>query len=139
MKMMKTSEFHYSPSLNHQFLMQQMTPAYTFNGEKDSRWPNIHDWQKELRRKLRDLVGEMPTERTDLNVRHLWHRQHPLGTIEKIVFTSEPYVDVPAYVWMVKHSLWVRMPSQSKKWSSASSGFAGPSAPGINREVDKGI
>jgi dienelactone hydrolase len=95
---MTTSEFHFSPSLNHQYLMQQSTPAYTFNGETGPRWPNFQYWQKGLRSKLQDLVGEMPVERPDLNVRHLWQRQHPLGAIEKIVFTSEPYVDVPAYV-----------------------------------------
>ena len=33
-----------------------------------------------------------------LDVRTLWKRRHPLGTIEKIVFTSEPYSDVMAYV-----------------------------------------
>jgi dienelactone hydrolase len=32
-----------------------------------------------------------------LNPRTLWKRDHPLGTIEKVVFTSEPNADVPAY------------------------------------------
>ncbi len=36
--------------------------------------------------------------RVPLNVRSLWKRRHPLGSIEKIVFTSEPYSDVMAYV-----------------------------------------
>jgi len=31
-------------------------------------------------------------------VRQLWSRRHPLGTIEKIAFTAEPYADVLAYV-----------------------------------------
>lgn len=95
---MHTPEFHFSPSLNHQYLLQKLTPVYAFQGESGPRWPNLDSWQTELRRQLRDLVGEFPAERPPLNVRHLWQRRHPLGTIGKIVFTSEPYVDVPAYV-----------------------------------------
>ncbi|NQT93084.1 MAG: prolyl oligopeptidase family serine peptidase, partial [Lentisphaerae bacterium] len=30
--------------------------------------------------------------------------QHPLGTIEKLVFTSEPYADVPAYVCLPENA-----------------------------------
>jgi len=55
-------------------------------------------WQNRLRKKLRQLLGEMPRERCPLRARQLWKRKHPLGTIEKVVFTSEPFCDVPAYV-----------------------------------------
>lgn len=41
-------------------------------------------------------------ERGSLDVRSLWRREHPLGSIEKIVFRTEPEVDVPAYVCPVK-------------------------------------
>jgi dienelactone hydrolase len=43
-------------------------------------------------------MGDMPSERCDLNVRQLWKRDHPLGTIEKVAFTAEPMSDVVAYV-----------------------------------------
>lgn len=59
-------------------------------------------WQTRLRTRLRKLVGAMPKEKYPLRPRTLWQRQHPLGSIEKIVFTSEPYVDVPAYVCLPK-------------------------------------
>lgn len=59
-------------------------------------------WQRKLRRKLRALLGDMPTERCPLRVRSLWKRAHPLGHIEKVVFTSEPFADVPAYVCLPK-------------------------------------
>jgi hypothetical protein len=55
---MDTTEFHFSPSLNHQYLMQQLTPAYTFHGESGTRWPNLNFWQKELRGKLRHIVDQ---------------------------------------------------------------------------------
>jgi len=83
---------HYSPSLNHRYLMDHMKPALAFDGG------DVKAWQRGLRRKLRQLVGDMPSERVPLRVRSLWKREHKLGTIEKIVFTSEPCADVPAYL-----------------------------------------
>ena len=56
------------------------------------------DWQQKLRRRLRQLLRLRSRESLPLNVRSLWKREHPLGAIEKIVFSSEPHVDVPAYV-----------------------------------------
>jgi len=63
---------------------------------------DVKAWQAKLRRKLRRLVGEMPTQRVPLNVRRLWKRAHSLGAIEKVVFTAEPCADVPAYVCLPK-------------------------------------
>ncbi len=48
----------------------------------------------------------MPTraqDKCDLNVRTLWQRNHELGTIEKLVFTSEVGADVPAYLCLPRH------------------------------------
>lgn len=55
-------------------------------------------WQRRLRRKVLRLLGDWPRQRVALRVRRLWRREHPLGVIEKIVFTSEPHADVPAFV-----------------------------------------
>ncbi len=65
---------------------------------------DVKKWQRKLRHKLKELVGDMPEERVPLNVRHLWKRDHELGTIEKIVFTSEPYCDVPAYLCIPRNA-----------------------------------
>ena len=81
-----------SPSEHHKMLMASITPQMRFDGG------DVLLWQRRLRRKLRQLVGDMPAERVPLRVRRLWVREHPLGTIEKIVFTAEPGCDVPAYV-----------------------------------------
>ncbi len=59
---------------------------------------DVKRWQRGLRRKLSSILGDVPQHRVPLKVRHLWSRPHPLGTIEKIVFTSEFRCDVPAYV-----------------------------------------
>ena len=84
--------FSFSPSLNHRFVMDSMIPALRYDGG------DVGSWQERLRPKLRALLGRMPEERVPLNVRSLWKREHPLGTIEKIVYASEPCADIPAYV-----------------------------------------
>jgi hypothetical protein len=63
---------------------------------------NVKTWQTKLRKKLRQIIDTPPAKRVPLNVRSLWKRRHEYGTIEKIVFTSEPYADVPAYVCIPK-------------------------------------
>ncbi len=87
---------HLSPTDNHQYLISQTAPSLHFQGGE------VRKWQTRLRRKLRQLVGAIPMEGCPLRPRQLWHRRHPLGTIEIIVFTSEPYADVTAYVCLPK-------------------------------------
>ncbi|MDA0990949.1 MAG: acetylxylan esterase [Verrucomicrobia bacterium] len=81
-----------SPSVLHRRVMDRCIPELAYTGG-DGR-----AWQTKLRRRLRSLLGEVPKTRVPLRVRTLWSRPHPLGTIDKIVFTSEPGADVPAYV-----------------------------------------
>jgi len=81
-----------SPNDYHRHLMDAIVPSMRYDGGDVARW------QRKLRRRVRELVGEWPRRKTPLNARQLWKRDHELGTIEKVVFTSEPYADVPAYV-----------------------------------------
>ncbi len=83
---------HLSPSELHQRLMAQQPPALRYAGG------DVKAWQRKLRRKLRSALGEMPAERCALKPRRIWKREHPLGAIEKVAFTSEPGADVTAYV-----------------------------------------
>ncbi|MEI7435603.1 MAG: hypothetical protein WCL16_02205 [bacterium] len=87
---------HFSPSEYHARLMAQTVPALGYDGG------DVSKWQSRLRRKLRQLVGDMPEERCELRPGRLWKRATPLGTIEKIRFTSEPCSDVVAYVCLPK-------------------------------------
>ena len=86
----------YSPSLNHRYLMDALTPALAYDGG------DVSAWQRRLRRKVKSLLGMPSGDRVALDVYSLWRRQHPLGTIEKIVFRAEPYADVMAYVCLPK-------------------------------------
>ncbi len=91
-----TGTLHLSPSEYHRYLMSRIVPSLRYDGG------DVFHWQRRLRRKLRQLTGDVPAERTALNARQLWLREHPLGTIEKIVFHSEPDCDVSAYVCLPK-------------------------------------
>jgi dienelactone hydrolase len=66
------------------------------------RGGGVAAWQRRLRPKVRELLGLWPERKAPLNVRTLWKRAHPLGTIEKIVFTAEVGADVIAYVCLPK-------------------------------------
>lgn len=65
---------------------------------------DVKTWQRKLRRKLKQLLGDTPSEKTPLNVQSIWTKQHPLGSIEKIVFTAQPHADVPAYLCLPKNA-----------------------------------
>ncbi|MCK6472389.1 MAG: alpha/beta hydrolase family protein [Planctomycetes bacterium] len=89
---------NYSPSLVHRAAMRATKPALSYKGG------DVGQWQRKLRKKLVELVGAMPAKRCPLRVRTLWSREHPLGRIEKIVFTAEAHADVPAYVCVPKNA-----------------------------------
>ena len=89
---MEPSALSLSPSLYHRRLAEGIVPELHYRGGDARRW------QETLRRRLAELLGPLPEVAAPLNPRTLWVREHPLGTIEKVIFTSEPGVDVPAYV-----------------------------------------
>lgn len=92
MRKNRNAEPHLSPSVNHRHFMEMTEPELQYDGG------NVKQWQNRLRRKIRQLIGSAPEIPVPLNVRSIWRKKHPLGQIEKIIFTSEPYSDVPAYV-----------------------------------------
>lgn len=91
-------KFHFSPSENHRYIMSFTRQSFSYKGG------DVSIWQNQLRKKLKSLLGDFPTKKTKLNPVTLWKRKNELGTIEKIVFNSEPYADVPAYV-CIPHGL----------------------------------
>lgn len=92
----KTSDLNLSPSVYHRNLLSKNVPLFEY------KQGDVRKWQTRLCRKLRQLVGDMPEKRCPLRPRQLWRRRHPLGTIEKIAFTSEPCADILAYVCLPK-------------------------------------
>jgi len=84
----------FSPSSYHDLAKKNIRQELRYNGEDFPRW------QEKLRARVADLLGMkwFEGERVALNPRPLWKREHRLGTIEKIVLSSEEAVDFPAYV-----------------------------------------
>ena len=82
----------YSPASHHRRLARDTPPELHYRGG------DLDAWRRALKRKLGKLLGDTPRERVPLRPKTIWHRQHPLGTIEKVVFTSEANADLPAYV-----------------------------------------
>ena len=93
---MAKTRLNLSPSLIHRHLINITEPSLAFKGG------DVAQWKQKLRAKVRHLLC-MPTERSPLKPRTIWVRHHELGTIEKVVFTSEPYSDVPTYVCLPKN------------------------------------
>jgi len=89
---------HLSPSIHHRHLLSKTVPSLAYAGG------DVKKWQATLRRKLAQLLGDWPDERCRLNPRRIWLRDHPMGTIEKVVFASEPFSDVVAYVCLPANS-----------------------------------
>jgi dienelactone hydrolase len=81
-----------SPSLYHRALLDRTPQTLSWRGG------DVGAWQRALRAKVAELTGfaAMTETRVPLAPRTLWRRRHELGTIEKVVFTSEPGADVTA-------------------------------------------
>ncbi len=77
---------------HHLRLLAQTEQSLSFRGGDVGRW------QKQLRSKLRELMGTIPIDSKATRVRTLWTRPHPLGSIQKIRIRSEAHYDYPAYV-----------------------------------------
>lgn len=90
------SPLHLSPSVGHAYLMRRASLQLTYRGG------DVSAWQRRARRKLRELLAVPENTHQPLRVRRLWRKRTELGVIEKIVFRSEPGVDVPCY-WCVPH------------------------------------
>lgn len=90
--------FRFAPSDVHQALQKAVRPSLAWGGGE------VKPWQRRLRRKLKQLLGAWPAERVPLKPKTLWRLEHDLGAIEKVVFTSEPGADVPAYVCLPRNA-----------------------------------
>ena len=90
--MIVVSNLNFSPSVYHRNKLSITQPAMSYTDG------NVVEWQQRLRIRLCEMMGYGDEERVPLAPRTLWKKEHPLGTIEKVVFTSEPYADVMAYV-----------------------------------------
>lgn len=79
----------------HRLQMDRISPSMKFD---DS---NLTPWRRKLKQKLKQCMGfphNQGVPRGSLRVRTIWKRDHPLGSIQRIVFNAEPGADVAAYL-----------------------------------------
>ena len=81
-----------SPSRYHRSVAEAMVPSLSY------REGEVAAWQRELAPVVRRLLADPPLASVPLQPRTLWRRDHALGSIEKLVFDSQPGVQVPAYL-----------------------------------------
>ncbi|MFH0797083.1 MAG: alpha/beta hydrolase family protein [Candidatus Omnitrophota bacterium] len=60
-------------------------------------------WQRQLRLGLRNLLGDFPEKKVPLNPEVLEQKEFKDYVAEKIVFTSEPFADLPGYFLVPKN------------------------------------
>lgn len=94
----KKNSFHFSPSEYHRHVMDTTKPKMCYDGG------DVKKWQRKLRRKLKELIGDMPEKRVPLKVKTEWKTKSKYGSIEKIIYTAEPYSNVPAYICLPKNA-----------------------------------
>ncbi len=95
--MMKTRSLHLSPSELHHRLADQAPLRLTYRGQP------FRPWQIRLRKKVIELLCSVPDTKCPLNVRELEHRETEDYTQTKLVYTGEPYSDVPCYLLIPTH------------------------------------
>jgi dienelactone hydrolase len=94
----------YAPSQFHAALLAATPRAFAWQGGGFARW------QRRLRERLHELVGEFPGSRPPLDVCELGREETGDYTATKLVFTAEEGADVPGYL-LVPHRLSGRAPA----------------------------
>ena len=85
--------------LCHEELMKTIKPSMAFDENK-----NYETWREQVRTKLTELLGDMPTERGDLNIRVEWEKEHETFYEKRLVFSPEKFADVPCHLWIPKNA-----------------------------------
>jgi len=92
------SKLTINPSDYHIKYLSSIKPVMAYKERKD---PIL--WQRKLRPRLKKLLGDFPEEKISLMPTVLERKEFYSYYQEKIVFRSEPFVDVPAYILIPKH------------------------------------
>ncbi len=89
--------FNLSADTYHRYMFKNMQINYKYKAG------DVLKWQTKTRKKLKELLKLPLKKNNKIKNWKLWEKKHKYGIIEKIVFRSEKYVDVPAYVCIPKN------------------------------------
>ena len=81
--------------LCHEIIIKNMKPSLAYDETKD-----FDTWREQIREKLTELLGDMPEERCDLNIRVEWEKEHDTFYEKRIIFRSE---EIPCHLWVPKN------------------------------------
>ena len=84
--------------LCHEELMKTIKPTLAYDENKD-----FDTWREQVREKLTELLGDMPSERCDLNIRVEWEKEHDTFHEKRMLFNSEENIDIPCHLWVPKN------------------------------------
>ena len=84
--------------LCHDMLMKKTKPILAYDETKD-----FDTWREQVREKFLELLGDMPEERCDLNIRVEWEKEHETFYEKRMIFSSEETFDVPCHLWIPKN------------------------------------
>ena len=84
--------------LCHEIIMKNTKPTLAYDETKD-----FETWREQVREKLTELLGDMPKERCDLDIRVEWEKEHDTFYEKRILFCSEENVDIPCHLWVPKN------------------------------------
>jgi dienelactone hydrolase len=73
--------------------MKTVKPELAFDETKD-----FDTWREQVRAKLTELLGDMPKERCDLNIRVEWEKEHEDFYEKRMIYTTEPNADIPCHL-----------------------------------------
>ena len=82
----------------HEEIIKNRKPLLSYDETKD-----FDTWREQVREMLSDVLGDMPEERCDLNIRVEWEKEHETFYEKRILFTAEAHVDVPCHLWVPKN------------------------------------
>ena len=91
-------KYNYSPSICHDLIASKITGKHGYD-----RFKNKTRWRRILRNQIHNLLGDIPHNRISLEYDTLWTKETQFGSIQKIVYTSEPGADIPAYLCLPKN------------------------------------
>ncbi len=97
---MSLKKLNLAPNTCHQYLIKHAKQSLKFDKS------NPKSWKSKLKKKVKQCMGydKMPKEPCALKAKTLWIKEHELGTIEKIFYTSETKTDVTAYLCLPKNA-----------------------------------
>ena len=89
----------YNPTKIFRVMYETQERKLAFNAKSLEEWAK---WREELRRKLVELLGGFPEEKTPLSPETLEQKEYPLWIREKVIYQSTPYSTVLAWILIPK-------------------------------------